>query len=518
MQGLTSSRTPRAASKAIVLMVVGMTLLLAVHLCYTYPSLGTWKIPTNLSKYSSTTPNATEQVATTTTTTHPTPPIMNKEEEEEEEEEEALPCQSLTGGQEVLVVMRTGATEISDKLPAHLSTTFKCYPNTLILSDYAEDFQGHRVHDVLSDIDQDLKHSHPDFALWRRLRAHGRGALADSELSGAVSRESGATGKVDNEGWRLDKWKFLPMAARTLELHPDMKWYVFVEPDTYLIWSNLLAWLQRLDPSEPLYYGSEVQIDSDIFAHGGSSFVISNPALKRVAALYEANAADWHALTSAHWAGDCILGKALAESGTPLTWTWPMIQGGNPNTMDFAEAKANRLSLWCAPALSYHHLSPAEITSLFAFEQDWLRRETMMQDRQQQQQRSSGGSTLPASHRDRNRNRLHHRDVFQQYIQPQITRRPERANWTNLSPDLRAGTQGSSLEECKAMCESASECVQYSLSEMGCWFSPEVRVGRPAEEEEGERVSAGWLPEKVGAWADQRHGSCGAGAGGWTVT
>jgi hypothetical protein len=501
MQGLTSSKTPRAASKAIVLMVVGMTLLLAVHLCYSYPSLGNRKIPTNLSKESPTTPNTTEQLETATTTTT-TPPLN-----EEKEQEESLPCQSLTGGRDVLVVMRTGATEISDKLPAHLSTTFKCYPNTLILSDYAEDFQNHKVHDVLSDIDEDLKHSHPDFELWRRLRAHGRETLDDSELSGAVSRESGATGKVDNQGWRLDKWKFLPMAARTLELHPDMKWYVFVEPDTYLMWSNLLEWLKRLDPSEPLYYGSEVQIDSDIFAHGGSSFVISNPALKRVAALYKENAADWHALTSAHWAGDCILGKALAESGTPLTWAWPMIQGGNPNTMDFTESKANRLSLWCAPALSYHHLSPSEITSLFAFEQNWLR------STQQEQSRSTGGgATLPVS-----RARLHHRDVFQQYIQPQITSTPERADWTNLSPDLRAGTQGSSLEECKAMCEQARECVQYALSEMGCWFSQEVRVGRPAEA--GESVSAGWLPEKVGAWADERHGGCGGSeGGGWTVT
>ena len=314
MQGLTSSKTPRAASKAVILMVVGMTLLLAVHLCYTYPSLGNWKIPTTLAKGTSTTSNATTQNTTT--------PLI----------EEELPCKNLKGGEDVLVVMRTGATEIQDKLPAHLATTFKCYNDYIILSDYEEEFQGHQVHDTLSDIDDDFKHHHPDFELWRRLRAHGRESLDSSELSGAVSRESGAIGKVENEGWRLDKWKFLPMAKKTLEMHPDKKWYVFVEPDTYLMWSNLLDWLQRLDPSEPLYYGSEVQIDSDIFAHGGSSFVISNPALRRVAQLYRENPNDWHELTSAHWAGDCILGKALFESGTPLTWAWPMFQGGNPNT------------------------------------------------------------------------------------------------------------------------------------------------------------------------------------------
>jgi len=517
MQGLTSSKTPRAASKAIVLMVVGMTLLLAVHLCYTYPSLGNWKIPTTLPKESSTIPNVTEQTNTqhteqTTAQTTTTPPTPN--------EEEDLPCQKLGGGEDVLVVMRTGATEIKDKLPAHIATSFKCYPNSIILSDYAEDFHGHKVHDVLSAISPDLKHSHPDFSLWRRLRAHGREALDDSELSGAVSRESGATGKVENEGWRLDKWKFLPMAARALDLHPDKKWYVFVEPDTYLVWSNLLAWLQRLDASEPLYYGSEVQIDKDIFAHGGSSFVISNPALKRVAALYKENAADWHALTSAHWAGDCILGKALAESGTPLTWTWPMIQGGNPNTMDFAETKQHRDSLWCAPALSYHHLSPPEITSLFAFEQDWLRsvQRHQQQSNQPQQQRRSGGSTISRRQQVEQQQPLHHRDVFQHYIHPQIASKPQRENWTNLSPDLRAGTQGSSLDECKGMCESARECVQYAVSEMGCWFSQEVKIGRPAEGGEEGVWAAGWLEEKVGAWAEGRHGVCGTRVGGWTVT
>jgi hypothetical protein len=514
MQGLTSSKTPRAASKAIILMAIGMTLLLAVHLCYTYPSLGNWKIPTNIAKESYAASNITAQ----TTTSVPTIPTTTPPTPNEEEKEEPLPCQNLKGSEDVLVVMRTGATEIKDKLPAHLSTTFKCYTNSLILSDYAEEFQGHQVHDVLSDIDDDVKHLHPDFELWRRLRAHGREALDASELSGAVSRESGATGKVENEGWKLDKWKFLPMAERTLELYPEKKWYVFVEPDTYLMWSNLLDWLKRLDPSEPLYYGSEVQIDKDIFAHGGSSFVISNPALKRVAQLYKEKSAEWHAQTSAHWAGDCILGKALLESGTPLTWAWPMFQGGNPNTMDFTESKAagRSSSLWCAPALSYHHLSPSEITSLFNFEQDWLRSTQQNQQRRQQQRSSSSGPPT-LSWRTLERHRLHHRDVFQHYIQPQITRNPSRENWTNLSHDLRAGTQGSSLEECKAMCEGVRECVQYSLSEMGCWFSKEGRLGRPAEEGEGVWAS-GWLAERVRDWADGAHGICKREVVSWTVT
>jgi hypothetical protein len=483
MQGLSTTTASRATPKAIALMVVGMTLLLAVHLCYTYPSLASWKIPTT---------QGTE--VTQNATAVPSAPLI----------EDELPCKKLEGGEDVLVVMRTGATEIKDKLPAHLDTTFQCYKDYIVLSDYEEDFEGHHVHDLLANVEDDVKENHPDFALWRRLRANGRESLDNSELSGAISQESGSVGKTANEGWKLDKWKFLPMAMRTLELYPEKKWYVFVEPDTYLVWSNLLDWLHRLDPTEPLYYGSEVQIDKDIFAHGGSSFVISNPALQKAAKLYQENAADWHTLTSAHWAGDCILGKALAETGTPLTWSWPMFQGGNPHTMDFKETKPGGRNLWCAPAISYHHLSPSEIESLFAFEQDWLRAT-------QSHKESSGVASGYISWRQHERNRIHHQDVFRSYVLPS-TAAGDRSGWSNLSPDLRAGTQNSTLSECRKMCEESHGCVQYALADMGCFFSQDGKMGRAAK-----GVQAGWLEDRMRASADE-HGVCEKKVVGWTVT
>ena len=187
MKGLSTNTASRATPKALILMVVGMTLLLAVDLLYTYPSLASWKIPTTLGTEMPL--NATEEI--------PSAPPAKEE----------LPCQKLEGGEEVLVVMRTGATEIKDKLPAHLNTTLQCYNNHIIFSDYEEDFEGHHVYDLLANVEDDVKEHHPDFALWRRLRDHGRESLNDSELSGAVSEDSGGTGKTENDGWRLDKWK-----------------------------------------------------------------------------------------------------------------------------------------------------------------------------------------------------------------------------------------------------------------------------------------------------------------------
>jgi hypothetical protein len=194
----------------------------------------------------------------------------------ETSDSDLLPCQRLPGAEDAVVVMRTGATEIQDKLPAPLNTTFQCYLDFVIFSDYEEAFQGYPARDVLASMNQELIYTNEDFELYLRLRQYGRAGLKDDELSGQASFEGSKGGKVENPGWRLDKWKFLPMLNEILKLRPDKKWYVFVESDSYSVYSNILQWLERLDSSQPLYLGSEVEIGDDIFAHGGSVFVMSS--------------------------------------------------------------------------------------------------------------------------------------------------------------------------------------------------------------------------------------------------
>jgi hypothetical protein len=64
-------------------------------------------------------------------------------------ESSALPCRELPGANDTVVILRTGSTEIADKLPVHLSTTLNCYPNHLIFSDHEEIFQGENIIDAL---------------------------------------------------------------------------------------------------------------------------------------------------------------------------------------------------------------------------------------------------------------------------------------------------------------------------------------------------------------------------------
>jgi hypothetical protein len=161
-------------------------------------------------------------------------------------ESSALPCRELPGANDTVVVLRTGSTEIADKLSVHLSTTLNCYPNHLIFSDHGEIFQGESIIDALESVSADIVEGHSDFELYRRLKRSGNNTLETSELSGVDSETIMLSGKLENPGWKLDKWKFLPMINRTFHDHPDMKWYVFVEAYSSILASQLSL---RLLPS-----------------------------------------------------------------------------------------------------------------------------------------------------------------------------------------------------------------------------------------------------------------------------
>lgn len=413
--------------------------------------------------------------------------------------EPLLPCQRVPYADNVVVIVRTGATEFRDKLPIHFNTTFRCYKDYIIFSDYEEVIDGHQVHDVLRSVHDGLKQSNPDFEIYQRVKQYGRQALHEDELSGGTSFEGSKMGKKDNPGWRLDKWKFLPMMAETLKLRPDSNWYVFVETDTYIVFSNLLQWLQQLDPFKTLYYGSENQISDDIFAHGGSGFVMSKSAVQKAADIYKAKEDEWHQWTDKHWAGDCVLGKALFEAGVPLTWAWPMLQGGQPEKMNFNEEKPVRRKLWCRPAISYHHFSPSEMERMWQFEQRWIlsRIDQAMEE---------GRDTLWKDFSDV----LEHRDVFKQFVWPNIT--TERSDWNNMSPNRIPEVGISTYDLCRAACEVNTECLQFSFSIASrCAIATkEVILGQSQE-----GVLSGWMTDRIERWAETLD-HCG-GFDGWLV-
>lgn len=281
----------------------------------------------------------------------------------------------------------------------------------------------------------------------------------------------------------------------------EKKWYIFVEPDTYIVWSNVLQWIQTLDPTKPAYYGSENMIGEDIFAHGGSAFLLSRPALEKAVEVYRSKPDHYHDITGRHWAGDCVLGIALKDAGVSLTWSWPMFQGGNPSDqMQFETKKGNDKVLWCNPVLSFHHLTPKEVADMWKFEQDWLQSVQLRQP--------SRWPSLAFWNRDYS-SVLHHREVFKDFVLPKL--QSERTDWSNTPETYHVGTESATIEQCRARCEANTTCLQYALGPAGCFTGGEPRIGRPQE-----GFQSGWMAERLNSWM-QKLDHCN-GKEGWTVT
>jgi len=333
---------------------------------------------------------------------------------------------------DVFVVLKTGATESQEKVPVQLRTTLQCVPNYAIFSDYEEKISGVQTYDVLSNVTEETMKTAPEFEIYHRLQKVGREGLTDEEWG---DHENGPFGKTNNPGWKLDKWKFLPMIDGALEAMPDAKWYIFIEADTYVVWPNLINWLAHLDHNRPYYLGSPMQIGDILFAYGGSGVILSTEAIHRLQGYRAQNQAELERMTAEEWAGDCVLARAFDNIRIPLTWAWPMMLTTRPWEIDhFSEGYGRQP--WCYPAVSYHRMTPRDIEEMWRFDRSWFR---------------SGKNAL-----------LLHADVYREFIHDGAL--ASRNDWDNMSPTDIIFEEPTipSLESCHDACTQNQDCLQYT--------------------------------------------------------
>ncbi|KAL1968114.1 hypothetical protein VTN77DRAFT_2245 [Rasamsonia byssochlamydoides] len=297
---------------------------------------------------------------------------------------------------------------------------------------------------------------------------YGRTGLLPSD---ATEDENGAFGMPNNPGWKLDKWKFLPMIDESLQAKPDAKWYVFIEADTHIVWPNLMAWLARLDPDQLHYLGTETQIADVLFAHGGSGFIISRTAMQRASEYRRTRVAELDAYTDGHWAGDCVLGKVLADAGVPLNFSWPLLQNSRLGEIE-PLTNAFYRQPWCYPVVGFHHLTPFDVEQMWRFDQEWFIK--------------------------KNHELLLHSDVFRERIFPELTIGP-RSDWDNLSENEQQG-EFASVRDCETRCRRDPDCMQYSYvhneadgrSKCRTSNSPRLGMKKPG-------VQSGWAVHRINA-------------------
>lgn len=400
-------------------------------------------------------------------------------------------CTSMGGLDDLVIVLKTGSTEIYEKLPIHLATTFVCVADFLIYSDLTQSVGSVQVRDALALVSRELREHHPDLAQYRMLQQHVRSGADAAELKGEKS-------------WGLDKWKFLPMISDAYRLFGDSKkWYVFIEADTYVSTHNLRLWLSQLDAKQAIYAGAQVMIGDTEFAHGGSGFVMSASAAQGLTDAFSRRESDWEQKLADECCGDKLMAEVLLQAGPPITLlrAFPFIQGETLSSLDWSPTH------WCMPAVTWHHVDAAGIDQLWQFEMAW-RRDT--------------GANKP----------IRFADYYAAFIHPRIaTANGTMYGWDNLSNDwvFERGKIISpayaTADACKAFCIERQACLQWAWSPGRCRAGKAVRLGwaidnRPelgsaedrvvdAASDGDEGVVSGWLLDRIET-VQARQGSCDA--------
>lgn len=266
-------------------------------------------------------------------------------------------CSKIRNVKDVTIVIKTGATELWDKIPILLLSNLACANDVLIYSDLEDEVAGKPVFDALVDISEEAKATNHDFGIYRLLRQYRDDQAEVAELK----KDHG------KEAWDLDKYKFVHTVEGAFQQSPNSSWYFFIDADTYIVWSSLLPWLQRTDPSEKLYIGSAAYMGDIAFGHGGSGYVLSQAAMQH----YIENtgkASTLFGTSSGECCGDVVIAKLLRKVDIKLTNVWPMFNGENVRTIPYGSNPYGYADHWCEPVITMHHVTPREINNFWKFE------------------------------------------------------------------------------------------------------------------------------------------------------
>ncbi|MCJ1320087.1 hypothetical protein MMC15_005424 [Xylographa vitiligo] len=382
-------------------------------------------------------------------------------------------CDGFPDTKDILVVMKTGATEAYDKLPIHFMTTLSCVNDSILFSDMEMDMAGHKLIDTLDEVADDIKKDNGDFDLYRLLQEYDK------------LHEDPRPLKEGANGWNLDKYKFVHMLLKTYKYRPNVPWYVFIEADTGVLWDNMRTFLNKYDPKRPYYLGSPTYLDIE-FAHGGTGYIISQAAMQAAVGQHLDIATKYDKDVQGICCGDRMIGRVLLDENIKLTKAWPMLNGEKPITIPFSKRQ------WCQPIITMHHMTAQEVSQVWNFEQE----------------RKAQGITTP----------ILFMEIFNHFVKPSLL--STRTDWTNLSDDItytppspedpersyngrtwaelglveRASPE--TADNCKKACDADNDCFQWQHHDQECALHHSIRMGESKRATQSSWIS-GWKMDKI---------------------
>ncbi|KAF2220553.1 hypothetical protein BDZ85DRAFT_297997 [Elsinoe ampelina] len=406
-------------------------------------------------------------------------------------------CSTAPDSSNIFITLKTGATELHAKLPAHLLTLSHCISpaNLIIFSDAPDTFAGHTIHDALSNISSTHKTSHPDFTHYRHLHLARQLRLPPASLPRAGSRS-----------WDLDKWKFLPQTFATYAAAPaHIEWFFFIEADTSVSWLNLLLWLATLDAKKARYIGAGRVVGDISFAHGGSGYILSRPAVEKLVRRREEEGVDkydarWEAETTRHSMGDAILAVALKEAGVELEGGGSFLQSENLGGVELDEGKL------CEPLVTMHHVDSALVSDLWALQGEWVGRygwgEKMLR-------REVVERLMLGVMRGRRRGWENGAEK-RRLVAEDVLMEEERGKDGLIDPAEWKGAELEATEDedgCERACEEWDECKQWMWRPGRCYMDNQLKMGEidigvkdgksDALRKDGQTWTSGWHQKRL---------------------
>jgi hypothetical protein len=373
-------------------------------------------------------------------------------------------CREFPDPGTIAIAVKTGATEAVEKIPMLMSTTLQCAQHVKIFSDLEQDIAGYKIHDALADIPQSAMEGNSDFDYYWKLKEAQRYGQIEKMLRGHHDPRI----TTDLASWTLDKYKQLHILEKLYAEYPDKDWYMMVDADTYIVWSNLLRWLKQLPQptTEKLYLGSSAKAAGVKFAHGGSGILLSQATMHELAVVNKGTAASWDRRMHNECCGDLVIGRVLKEMGILLKPSWPTINGEKPLTLPFGPTH------WCQPLVTMHHAQPNEMNQLQHFELS----------------------------RNNTKEPLTLAELFQGFVRATLPGSLD--HWDNKCHDIIVEID--SYEACHMSCVQDKDCFQFTHHGNQCARGHSIHLGISRESKNATLFRSGWLLDRIYGWADSQ--------------
>ncbi|GKT97508.1 glycosyltransferase family 31 protein [Colletotrichum tofieldiae] len=405
-------------------------------------------------------------------------------------------CDTFPDTSNILVVMKTGATESFDKVPTQLMTMLKCLPEYFIFSDLDQTIANYHVRDSLDGVLPEAMEGNKDFDLYRRQKA----CQADQQSCNKLAESK-------DEGWNLDKYKNVHIAEKTYHMRPNYDWYVYIDADTYVLWPTLVQWLKNLNPKNKHYLGSVTMIRNFVFGHGGSGYIVSQAAMHDMIADHQNVGNQWDLRASKECCGDYIFALAMKDNA-------------DVNVHNVVMADDQRREALHPPVRPDALVPPHRDDASHERRGDL----DLLGIRAQALRRPEHAEAAPVT-------RI--KDIYNEFFKPRM--QPSRADWDNLADDRfyldesankhedwqlgRAKTEDLtpaekeahlSFGQCRTACEADSSCFSFQYKDGLCSFAWSWKLGHPVKpaSKDEKRVMSGWAVDKINAWIEKQ-GECG---------